>query len=367
MLKTKRLRLILLIGLPSLCILAVVAYYAALQLLKQQLTAALGRTGEVQAVNVGLRRIEIIGLRIRASQPAWPGADELRAARVFVTPDLRSLLGGNIVIARVEIEDAALTVLRNRSGMKIVPALLGTPTESRKAKAQPAPQKEGGGPHIRIGRIELRNSRVDFYDATVAAKPHHIPLDQMQLSLDDLVLPALDARSALDLQARVAGQGKLVLKGWLKVSNLDADLRFGLADTPVKLVEPYLFRKQIGEVKAGRLTLDVYLKVAQRRLVAPGHMSLSGLELGGIVGLTREAAALFARSRGMDADTRRPVDLDFTVQGNLDDARFSLNDAIYAQAGMAAVQLIGLGGRKSPADTGSDSGVGDALKKLFGK
>ncbi|MDQ8023788.1 MAG: DUF748 domain-containing protein [Moraxellaceae bacterium] len=369
----RRLRLALLIAVPLFAVLACAGYYAALHMLRTQIVAALGETGEVGEIRVGLARIEIDNLRIRASQRGWPTQDELRAARVFVTPDLRSLLGGSIVVSRIEIEDAALTVLRSRAGLKIVPALLDKPKQPPAGKQADPESSAGSGPQVRIGHIALRDSRVDFFDATLGGKAQHIPLDELALDLTDLVLPALDARSQLDVQARVAGQGRLALDGWLVASTLDSDLQLKLSDTPLKLVGPYLFRKPYGDVKAGTLALDVRSKIDKRRLSAPGHMQLTGLELGGVAGFTREAAALFARSRGLDADTKRPVSLDFTVQGNLDDSRFSLNEAIYAQAGRAVVQLVGLGGSDGGSSEGSSSGsnignqIEDAVGKLFGK
>ncbi|MEC5398805.1 DUF748 domain-containing protein [Uliginosibacterium sp. H1] len=366
----RRLRLGLLIAVPLLVVAVCGGYYAALHLLRAQIVAALGQTGEVGEIRVGLARIEIDGLRIRASQRGWPTQDELHAARVFVTPDLRSLLGGRIVVSRIEIEDAALTVLRNRAGMQIVPALLDKPKQPAAGKPAGPDAPAGSGPQVRIGHIALRDSRVDFYDATLGGKAQHIPLDELALDLTDLVLPAFDARSQLDVRARVGGQGRLALDGWLVAGTLDSDLQLKLTDTPLKLVGPYLFRKPYGDVKAGTLALDVRSRIDKRRLHAPGHMQLSGLELGGVAGFTREAAAVFARSRGLDADTKRPVALDFTVQGNLDDSRFSLNEAIYGQAGKALVQLVGLGGGSSDG-TSSGTGIGsqieDAVGKLFGK
>lgn len=365
----RRLRRILLIALPLLAVLLVLGYYAALHLLRQQITAALGATGEVQRIDVSLNKVVIEGLRIKASRPGWPTTDELRATRVSVTPDLRSLLGGAIVIRRIHVEDAALTVLRSKTGMKILPALLDPAPKPHAEKTAAKTETSGASslPLIRIGAIELSNSRIDFYDATIAARPHHIGLDQLALTLEKLRLPALDERAPLQLQARVAEQGTLTLNGWLVPANMDSDLKLKLANLPLKLLEPYLFKGKAGEVKAGRAALDLHAKVSQRKLSAPGHLSLTQLELGGLAGFTREALAALARSKGLDADTSRPVNLDFTLQGNLDDARFSLNEAIYAQAGLATLQLLGLSTPGGSGKQGSKGGLGDMIKGLFGK
>ena len=361
----RRLRLALLIAVPVLVVLAVAGYYAALHLLRGQIVAALGSTGEVGEIRVSLREVSIEGLRIKASRPGWPGADELRAERVTVTPSLRSLLGGSIVVSAIRIDNAALTVLRNRRGLQILPALLAAPGKAAVPGDGAASAAASRTPTIRINHIELSKARIDFFDATVAAKPQHLPLDEIELSLDDLVLPALDEKASLQLAARVARQGTLAVNGELVPANLDSDLKISLAGVPLKLVEPYLFKGKAGEIKRGTLALDLHSKVARRRLNAPGHLVLSELEIGGLAGFTREAAAAFARAKGLDADTRRPVDLDFTLQGNLDDSRFSLNEAIYAQGGLAALKLIGLG--SGAGDSKQGGGLGDALKGLFGQ
>ncbi len=360
MMKSRKLRLTLLIGLPLLVAVLVGSYFLALNVLKQQIVAALGQTGEMSELRVNFSHIEIDNLRIKASRAAWPTTDEFRADRVRVSPDLRSLLSGSIVIHSIAVENAAITVLRAPGGMKILPALLDKPT---KGESTAAP---GLGPKIHINRITLTNSRVDFFDATVAAKHLHIPLDQIELKLQDLSLPAMNEAVALQMKARVAGQGQLDLSGSLVPVNLDSDMRLKLSGVPVKLLEPYLFKGKAGDIKGGGLALNMHVKVAQRKLNSPGHMTLTQLELGGLTGFAREAAAAFARAKGLDADTKRPVDMDFTLQGNLDDSRFSLNDTIYAQGGLAVLKLIGLGGASNNTEN-QGAGIVNAIQGLFGK
>jgi hypothetical protein len=362
-----RFRRLLLIALPLLALSLIGGYYAALHLLRQQITAALGTTGEVARIDLSFSQVVIEGLRIRASRPGWPAADELRAARVSVTPDLRSLLGGDIVIRHIQIDDAALVVWRNPAGLKILPALLDPAAKARaETPATQAPASDAQGPMVRLGTIELRNSQIDFYDSTLGARRAPVRLDQLALTLENLRLPTLDERAPLRLQARVAGQGVLALDGWLVPSTLDADLKLGLSNLPLKLVEPYLFKGKAGEVKSGRMALDLHARVSQRKLLAPGHLRLTQLELGGLAGFTREALAALARSKGLDADTGRPVELDFTLQGNLDDRRFSLNEAIYAQAGLASLQLLGLNTPAARQKEDTRSGLGKVLKGLLG-
>ena len=66
-------------------VLALLAYRTALQRLHGALLEALGPRASVEAVDLGLTRLEIRGLRVRGETEGrgrWPAADELRAERV---------------------------------------------------------------------------------------------------------------------------------------------------------------------------------------------------------------------------------------------------------------------------------------------
>lgn len=362
----RRLLIDIALGLVVLAALLLISYRTALEAMQDRIQSALGPHGQIGTLKLGLHRIEIEDLRIGASLPGWPGKDELVARRVTVSPDLRSLLGGDIVIAKIAVEGAQLTLLRDRKGLHLLPALLGdAPADGARPVAQSATQ-DGSGPSVRIRQIELSDARIDFHDSTLA-KPQRIRLDQLDAALSELALPGLERRSTLSVSGRVEERGQLSLEGWLVAASKDADLHLKLDDVALRLAEPYLFRQQLGEVKGGRLALELDARVAHRRLKAPGHLKLSNVELGGLAGLGREAAAAFARARGLDADTKRPVDLDFTLEGELDDGRFSLNDAIYRQAGMATLKLIGLGSSESHSSSQGGGGIGARLKSLFSR
>ena len=91
MTRLKRWLSALLILAVTLIVLAVAGLQVGTRLLKDQVQQALGPDSEVGEIRLGWSEVEILKLRLKA--PAgWPAADTLRAERIVVSPDLRSLL-----------------------------------------------------------------------------------------------------------------------------------------------------------------------------------------------------------------------------------------------------------------------------------
>ena len=79
--------------LAALVIAIVIGLRVATQQLQSRLVQTLGPRASIGELSAGWTGIEVRELRIKAP-PGWPAADELRAERVRVVPDLRSLFGG---------------------------------------------------------------------------------------------------------------------------------------------------------------------------------------------------------------------------------------------------------------------------------
>ena len=65
------------------------------------------------------------------------------------------------------------------------------------------------------------------------------------------------------------------------------------------------------------------------------------------------------------------IDLDFTLEGNLDNPRFSLNETLSMRLAVGAAASLGIGVVDMVKDLGSATGrgleaVGDAVGNLFG-
>lgn len=355
------------------------AFFLALRLLKSQIEAALGPQGEIQDIRLSLSSVEIDGLTIRAA-PApqkgihWPAEHELQAARVIVTPDLRSLLSDTIRVHKIRVEQAKLPVVRTPRELLLVPSLLGERNSEEQGQSgykkvaleQDVPTDKAKT--IRIGEIELVDGEVDFYDASVGHKLHRIILTSIQGQVRDLKLPTLDEAEALEFHGRLPAGGEagdFSLTGEITPATLDSTLRLALHNVPLLAFQPYFIKTADTQVKRGNMDLDLDSRVKSRHLHAPGQLRLQGLELsggGGFAGLTRQAAVALIKDR------RERIDLQFTLEGNLDDPRFSLNEQFYVRVGAAIAESLGLSVESLGKGAGGIAeGLGSAIKKLFGK
>ncbi|HEY9193356.1 MAG TPA: DUF748 domain-containing protein [Methyloversatilis sp.] len=344
------------------------AFQLAVRTLRAQVEAALGPRGEVARIELGLNAVVLHGLRIRADRDAvsWPTEDELRASRVEVIPQLRDLLSARVSIARITIDGAYLSMLRTRDGaLRVLPALLD-------ARASTHESSSGAMPDIRVSRIELRDGAIDFYDASLRRKPHRLALDQVMADIGPIELPRLDNVVGVRLSATVKGplrDGRVDLRGDVVPATRDANLQCTLRGVDLVAFQPYLIQAAETGVKRGTMDLDLNATVSDRLLKAPGKLTLSGLELSSdstFMGLPRAAVV------GMLKDENERIGIGFTLEGRLDDPKFSLNEGLATRLASSFADSLGVsfGGLVRGVGSAGSSvveGVGEAVGKLFGR
>lgn len=355
----RRSRLLLLLAvLTALAVAGGFAYRAAMQRLQSAVAAALGPRASIGAIGLGWSGVQIEALRIR-SAPGWPAEDELRARRVRLRPSLASLWRPGWHIGAVTIEDGYVSLLRSRDGrLRVLPAVLDAKPASRDAPAN-AP-----GPAVHIESIVLADAAVDFHDASVRQPAHRMQLERLDASVGPIDWPALATPTAIDLSAAFKGphrSGQLAIDGELTIATRDAHLKASVRGVDLVALQPYLLRVNEGGVRAGTLDLSLEARVKAQQLHAPGHVTLTGLELssgGGALstfaGVPRQAV-LAAMSRD------GKIAFAFTLEGRLDDPAFSLNENLAAKlaGGLADTLGVSLGGVVQ--------GVGNMIKGLFGR
>lgn len=324
--------------------------------LKAEVEAVLGEESSVDDISLGLFAVTISDLRIRA--PAgWPASENLRAERIVLVPDWRMLLSGRVGVRSIQAEGVNLAILRDGGGrLRVLPSLLDKP----KTNAGPPPQ-------VRIGEVRLSNAALDFYDATLRRPPYHVRLERVEASLGQLNLPTMQGRSPLELSGvikGVQGDGSYRLKGEVELASLDSDLLTTMRDVDLTALQPYLLRSADTGVRRGRLDLDLKSTVHKRRLNAQGALVLHDLVLddgGGFMGLPRQAAV------NMLKNERRDIRMQFSLQGNLDDPKFSLNESLATRFSAGLAETLGVSIGSLGKSVGSAAaGIGGALKGLFG-
>ncbi|HET9822345.1 MAG TPA: DUF748 domain-containing protein, partial [Burkholderiaceae bacterium] len=331
------------LGVVAAALLALlVAVQLALRRLPALVSDALGPRASVGTIEAGWRGVVVRDLAIAADPGRWPAAQELRAERVVVVPAWSSLWGGPWRVARLEVEGGYLSMLRTRDGrLQVVPSLAGTGRSAPRSAAAAA-----AGPRVRLDAIRLRGVTLELFDASVGApgRPHRLRLADVNADVGPLALPALDERMKVDIAAVFKGvqrDGRLAVSGELTPSTRDAQLAIRAQGLDLVALQPYLMRRGEGGVERGTLDLRVDARASQQQLHAPGHLVLQGLELGSGEGLLAtfggvpRQAVLAAMSR----DGR--IELDFTLEGRLDDPKFSLNELFAARFAVGLAEKLG--------------------------
>lgn len=353
------------ITLGTLALLLLAAWQFALHALKARVEQALGPRGEVAQVEVGLQAVVLHDLRVRADRQgaaAWPAEDEMRARRIVVVPRWSDLFAAQVRVASLRVEGAYISLLRTRDGrLRVLPALLEDPAGAA-----------GAPPALVVDRVEVRESTLELYDASVRRTPYRLSLEALTADIGPVVLPTLDARIALELSGVVKGRrgdGRLSVKGWWVPASKDAELDVSLRDVDLLAFQPYLIRAAETDVKRGRMDLDLHPVIRAQHLNAPGTLTLHQLELASgsrFMGLPREALVSLMK------DAKERIRIAFTLEGRLDDPAFSLNESLATRlaGGLAeslGVSFSGLVRGVGKAGGAVVEGVGGALNGLFGR
>lgn len=356
------------VALVLLVVIAVVGWRLALQRLHGAVLEALGPRASVAALDVGVGGVTVQGLRIaaeRTGRQAWPADDELRADRVILVPDWRSLFSaasgtGAWRLHSVRVEGAYLSLLRTRDGrLRVLPALLERTAGSPGA----APAASGSATtaaQVRIGRLQLSDAVVELHDASVRQPAHRLRLEQLQATLGDIAVPGFEDRMPVQIDGVFKGtqrDGRLAIDGWLGLAQRDAQLTAQFSGVDLIALQPYLLKVAEGGVRRGTLDLSLQATVTRNQLNAPGQVTLTGLALNGsgsFAGVPRQAVIAAMSRNGR-------IQLRFTLAGRLDDPGFSLNENFSSKVGAGLAEVLGV------SVGGVVEGVGNLVKGLFGR
>lgn len=339
----------------------------ASHILKGQVMEALGPDSELSSIRLGLTGVVVEGLRIRAPKD-WPTQDSLRADRVIIRPDLRSLLTGTYRIGSITIERAYLSVLRTGSGrIRLIPNLLEKPGEKKPEKAA---LSDNAVPQVVIGHVVLKDCALEFFDASVRKPPFKLRLEQLQMKVSDLQIPQLSTRSDMTLEGVLKGvqhDGHVSVKGWMQPATQDSSIHTTLRGIDLVALEPYLIKASETGVERGSLDLDAQSDVRKKQLQAPGVLALSGLKLasssGSFMGVPRSMVL------GLLKNEKDQISIKFVLDGDLNNPHFSLNETMSTRlaAGMAETLGVSLGSLAGGVGTMGLKGAqaaGEAVKSV---
>lgn len=357
-----RIALIFFLILALLAAAAAIGLHYATRALRTQVEAALGAESQIGEITVGWSAIEIKDITIRGPQ-GWPAEHALRAQHITIVPDLRSLLSdrSTVRVKSIRVDDAYLSLLRTREGkLRLLPSLL----EKKDAK-----QDGGSSIKVAIGKVELHGGAVEFFDASVRQPAHKMRLEKLEVGIKDLHLPDLGGRTALEVEGVFKGvrrDGTLAVKGWLELADRNSQLSSKLSGVDLVALQPYLIKAAETGVKRGTLDLHMQSTVKKNILHAPGTVTLSDLELSErgstFMGLPRQMVVSSLKDRS------GKITVQFSLDGNLSDPRFSLNESFAKSIGAATAGLLGISIEGLTKGIGNAAaGVGSLMQKMLGR
>ncbi len=173
--------------------------------------------------------------------------------------------------------------------------------------------------------------------------------------------------------------GRVHAAGSVEIATRDSSLAVKLEAVDLTSFQSYLLRSHDARVVSGILDMDLKSDVRGNHLRAPGTVSISDLKLepaggpwGTFLGVPRSAVLELLKSSG------DRITLHFVLEGNLDNPRFSLNEALSRRLAVSlanALQVnIGrvtegaerIGSRGVEAAGEVMKGFGNAVQDLFG-
>jgi len=344
-----------------------VALHFASNALKDQIQQALGTDSEVREIAMGWSNVELRGVRIHAPS-GWPSENTLSAERIVVTPNLKSLLSSTIVISEISITSPYISLLRTQEGrLRLLPSLLES-----KSKSVEGGSGSNNSTQVNIEDLEIRDGIVEFFDASIKRPPHKIRMEQLNATVSNVHVPNIAGHTAIRLEGKIKGvrrDGELNIDGWIDIIEKNSAVTTKLRGVDLISLQAYLIKTTETGVKKGALDLDLKSNVHENRLNAAGTVTLTGLELAPgngafatFMGVPRNAVIASMKNRNDQ------IVVPFTLNGNLSDPHFSLNESLTAHIGSSVAETLGVSIAGLAHGVGNAAqGVEGAVKKLLGK
>jgi hypothetical protein len=341
--------------------------------MKERILETLGPNGSVEEIDVDFGHVTLSRVRLRGPKD-WPAGDALRAERIVLDVDMRSLVTRPIHLRSVSVDNYYLSIVRAADGrVRILPGLKDT---ARAADARPDSQASNDHSHEEkvIDRVSFERGSMEFFDSSVQVPAYRVLIGDARATVDRLHLPALTERTDLSMSGSIKGPqhtGSVSWGGWMVIANKDSQTRATLRSVDVQTLDPYLLKKAGARAAVTGGTIDMTLDatVKDYRIHAPGSLVLnhlqisdSGNPLDTFLSIPTKAAIAALKDR------KEQIKLDFLLDGDLRDPKFSLSESLSRKLAAGFAKALGVsaeGVAKGAGDT--VRGIGNALKNLLGQ
>ncbi|SIT35669.1 conserved exported hypothetical protein [Paraburkholderia piptadeniae] len=360
-----------------LVVIALGVLYFVQHEVKERVVETLAPIGSAQSIDVGLTSITLNRVRLTAPKD-WPTADSFTAEQITMTPDVGDLLAHRVHLKSVVLRGFSLALVRRASGrLELLPKLRQSvsqlPNEASAASGAASSRPPLPAEKL-IEHIAFADGQFVFYDESVSKPPYKVIISDASASVDHIHLPDLTEPTNLSVRGSIKGPahtGKVTFDGWMKIASKDSQTSTTLRGVDVVTLDPYLLRKAGArtQVTGGTLDLNMQATVTSYHIHAPGTITLHGLQLADtgdpldtFMQIPTRAAVAALKKHGDD------ITLHFTIDGNLRDPKFKLNESLMTELRANFAKALGVSAEGVAKGAGETvKGLGNALKNLLGQ
>jgi hypothetical protein len=252
----------------------------------------------------------------------------IRGIEAVTAPSMKLLIAdiewtqpaGHVIIG----EDAAL----NLAGLMKAPAegasKPGVSFNAKSSAAAPA----ANAPFVAIDRFQLVNAAFTYLDRSMEPDVK-LTLSQLSGSVAGLSSANL-ARADVDLKGKVDGVAPVSIRGQINplASEAFTDLKVDFNGIDLLPTGPYVGRYAGYQLDRGALTLDVKVKLSQRRLDTSNVVTLDQFTLGQKTNSPDATKLPVGLALALLRDRQGKIVLDVPVQGSLDDPEFRVGRVV---------------------------------------
>jgi hypothetical protein len=335
-------------------------------LVQARLKSHVGPDISVGKVNARWNRIELEQVRI-ARRGIGSFANRFSCARIVIRPSLISLLSGQLDISEIQIEKPYLLLEINTDGTfaKILPS-----TNSAQGSLSSAVIP------VRVAAVGINNGNIDLLDWHVARmggpgisnrreRYHLTRLQDVSFSAGAFEIPSTERPLPVRFELTSAEGGHLLIGGDIAAKGRNTHLKIDLKELNIIPFRPYFLKPGDLDVSAGILSATCSLTINKNVLNAPGTLHLKNLTIdhtstkGALLGVPAGALVSFM------SDNKDEIIVPFSVNGNLDNPRFSIHQSLVDQVATSLSSKIGV---PTVTDVGKGIlGIGEkGIRGMFG-
>jgi hypothetical protein len=245
-----------------------------------------------------------------------------------------------VLLSDVVLKEPYVALIIDRRGDLVLPVRL----KQEKPKA-----KEPGLPETRvsISNLSIAGGEVLILDGKVSQPPHQLRYTAIQGHIDRVSIPAAPEWSSYTLSAKLPRQasiGTFDLSGKTMFSTADTDAKLVVTGIDLASLRPYIYKQGDAEVAAGQMNLTLDATVRKRNIQAPARAIIRNLAFAPartvkdkFLGVPRTAVIDYMKSGNNE------IVLNFRVEGNIDDPKFTLTGAASTQLAQGLAKTLGIG------------------------